>query len=204
MAFGFHLVTVGNLPANEVLSRVDGVASGLGFLSRASVWHGFHQRFYRQSDHHPELLVAFDFQTERCAVSVYPLEEKELLAYGSQLLVRLWSSVAISLHAALGRTFLDIGFGTIQTGEIDGPLLFVDWYQYYSLHLVERWGLPRLKEGPFYRVDEYPNGACGLWLAPSPLERLGRLKAAEYLGVQLPKLYGKNPQTGEQMEIPWN
>lgn len=204
MSFGFHLVTIGDLPANEVLAQVDEIAKGLGFLSRGAVRHGFHQRFYRQGDEHPEFLVAFDFQTRRCNISIYPLEQKELLAYGPQLLVRFWSNVAISLHAALGRTFLDIGYGTIQAGEIDGPLVFVDWYQYYSLHLVERWGMSRLKEGPFYRVDEYPNGACGLWLAPSPFGRLGRLKAAEYLGVQLPKLFGKNPQTGEQMEIPWN
>jgi hypothetical protein len=204
VAFGFHLVVTHACPAEEVLRRLDEVVKALGFSSRASTEYGFKQRFYRQSDQHPELSVAFDFQPEHYELSMYPLEEMDVLAYSQEVLVNLWSNTGASLRAALGRTFLEIGYGTVQVSEIEGPLQFVDWYQYFSQRVVDRWGIRYLRDGPFHRVEEYANGACGIWLAKSPFERLNRRSAAEYLGVTLPKLFGKNPQTGEPMELSWN
>jgi hypothetical protein len=204
MAFGFHLIVNQICPTEEVLRRMDGVAGVLGFSTTASACHGYQQRCYRQGEHYPELKVAFNFQPQRYEISMYPLEEKEVLDYGAVVLVKLWSSISTSLDAALGRTFLDIGYGTIQPAEIEGPLQFLDWYQYFPSSVVNRWGISYLRAGPFYKVEEYSNGACGIWLAAFPFERLGRMKAAEYLGVKLPRLYGKNPQTGEQMYIPWD
>jgi len=204
MSFGFHLVALQDQPAVDMIRRVDEVAALVGFSARESNRYGVRCQSYRLNDSHPELLVGFDFSPDLYQAATYPLEEEVLLAYGSDLLVKFWVSISVAMDAVLGRTLTEGGYGCIQAAELAGPLQFIDWYQYFSPSMVERWGISRLREGPFYRVEEYPNSACGIWLARSPLERLGRAKAAEYLGVNLPKLQGKNPRTSEPIEIPWH
>jgi hypothetical protein len=201
---GFHLVVKEYRTAAEVLRRMDEIAAALGLSSRAAEEYGFHKRFYRLNERHPELPVAFEFQAEHYEVAMYPLEEKEMLAYTPEALVKFWSQTGRDLNGCLGRTFFGMRYGTVRPAEIEGPLQFVDWYQYFSPRIVDRWGISYLRKGPFYKVEEYSNGACGIWLTDSPLKQLGRRKAAEYLGIELPKLYVKNPQTGEQVEVPWH
>jgi hypothetical protein len=203
VALGFHIVVAGDRPAEQVFKCMDEVAGSLGFSPRESWENGFQQRSYRRSDQHPELCFWFDFRPGHYHAAMTPLVEKEVLVYGLDFLVGFWSGLCLHLDAALGRTYREGLYGTVDPSEIVGPLRFVDWYQFFSPGIVDRWGLKRLREGPFHTVEEYPSGACGIWLSNSPFERIPRSKAAEYLGVVLPKLYGKNPQTGEPMEISW-
>jgi len=203
MPFGFHLVAPQSCTAEEAFRKVDAVAHDLGLSSREGAEHGCPKRFYHRNDEYPELSVAFNFKPNWCEMVMFPLEQKEVFAYTPDTLVKIWSGICIHLGAVLGRTFLDIGFGAVQPVEIKGELQFLDWYQFLSKSIVSRWGTAYLRSGPFYKVEEYSNGACGIWLAHSPLDRLRRAKAAEYLGVDLPPLYGKNPKTGERIIIPW-
>jgi hypothetical protein len=203
MALGFYIAVAGDRPAEEVFKCMDEVAGRLGLSPRETGKYGFQQRSYRRSDQDPELCFWFDFRPGHYHAAMSPLAEKEVLGYGLDFLVRFWSNLCLHLDAGLGRTYREGLYGAVDPSEIAGPLRFVDWYQFFSARIVARWGLDRLRQGPFYRLEEYPGGACGIWLSKSPFESIPRSKAAKYLGIVLPKLYGKNPQTGEPMEISW-
>jgi hypothetical protein len=159
---------------------------------------------YRRKPGEPDLSILVDPNPDRVEHYIHPITEEHLRVYGPELLVRLFSNLCIRLDADLARTFPDTGYFIVTPPELNGQLAFIDWYQYLSPKLVSRWGLEYLRRGPFHRVEIYPNGGCGIWLAASPEPPLGRTKAAEYLGITLPKLYGRNPQTRENIEIPWD
>lgn len=203
MAFGFHLLTNTPRSLEQVRKDLDDVAAALKFSPTTATTEMSKRRYWRQEGE-PGLSVLTDLAADYLQIYAHPITEEHLHVYGPELLVTFFSNLSIRLDAVLARTFPDTGHFIITASELNGTLAFLDWYQYLSLQVVRRWGLDYLQNGPFYKVESYPNEGCGIWLARSPYEPLRRAKAAEYLGITLPKLYGRNPQTRENVEIPWN
>ena len=163
------------------------------------------EEFLCKSGDGPELTTFLVQHSDQSEIYFFPFDEEHLQAYTPAKLVELFSAVCMQISAFLGRTFsITHNFGTVKRSEITGGLEFLDWYQYLSPSAVNHWGIEYLRNGPFYKLDEYSNGACGIWLAETPDMALKRTLAAEYLSIKLPKLMGKNPRTGEPMEIAWS
>jgi hypothetical protein len=160
---------------------------------------------YRRRESDPGLDLFVDVKSDHSELYVFPVDDEQLLAYTPRAIVDFLSGLCIALDVVLGRMFsLVHGFGTVKEPELVGKLEFLDWYQYLSPRIVSRYGIEYLRGGPFYKIEEYPSGGCCILLADSPEQRLGRIKAAEYLGIKLPKLVGKNPITGQPLEIAWS
>jgi hypothetical protein len=103
----------------------------------------------------------------------------------------------------LARSFDEYAHGIIKEQELDGTLEFVDWFQYLSPNLAQRWDAEVL-HGAFGAASQLSSGAWCLWLGGSPMDELvGRRHAAEALGVTLRPAIGRNPKTGEPIVIPW-
>jgi hypothetical protein len=203
MAFGFHLFTNRARSFEELWKDLDEVAGPLQFFPVSSR-SDLTKTIYRRKQGEPDLSILMEPKPDHVESYVHPITEEHLRVYGPELLVTLFSNLCIRLDANVARTFPDTGYFIVTPSELDAQLAFVDWYQYLSPKVILRWGLEYLGKGPFHKVETYPNGGCGIWLAASPEARLGRTNAAKYLGITLPKLYGRNPQTRANIEIAWD
>jgi hypothetical protein len=98
----------------------------------------------------------------------------------------LTTAIAQSCDAILVRSFHpSVSEALVQGDELGGDVKHLDWYQYWGPTIVARWGLERLRQGPFYRVESQPTGACVIWMGPHPFrERISVKAAVEYLGIQ--------------------
>ena len=88
------------------------------------------------------------------------------------------------------------GEGLVQESEINGPLEFIDWYEYFGPHVVERLGRDLVLSIPAFRITEVARGAIVMLLAARPWEDFSRRHVAAHLGVVLrPTLW---PQPGNR------
>jgi len=202
---GFYFIVDQPLGKSVVLSQVDSAWADADFHVEVAIKYGFEYRYYRRNEREPVISASYEFGPSSFGMAFHPVKHEHFAVYGSDLLTKVFAEVCIKSNAALGRTFGESLYGTVKHEEVASSLQFVDWYQYLSKSIVQRLGGTEfLKQGPFFKVEEYANGACGIWLAPSPDQFLGRQRAAKYLGIELPKLYGKNPITGNPIGISWN
>lgn len=202
---GFFAYVKDSCDTKMVRSRFLDTANRLGFSCVSKHTIVGETSVYRRRESDPGLELSFDTKSDHSELYVFPVDNARFLAYTPRAIVEFLSGLCIALDVGLGRMFSMVdGFGTVKETELVGKLEFLGWYQYPSPAIVSRYGIEYLREGPFYKIEEYPNGACCILLADSPQQKLGRVKAAEYLGIKLPKLLGKNPITGQPMEIAWS
>jgi hypothetical protein len=136
--------------------------------------------------------------------TIYQISRPRLESYGAERFARFFVAACAATDVELGRSSAAYCIGYPTPSELDGPLEFVDWIQYWSAPIVARWGLEKLREGPFHRIDPFPDGAAAVWLAPDPFSpAMSRAAAAEFLGITLRPLVGDHPDTGERVHIPW-
>jgi hypothetical protein len=136
--------------------------------------------------------------------TIQRISRPHLESYGVERFARFFLAACAATEVELGRSDSAFCVGDPHTNELDGPLEFVDWIQYWSAPIVARWGLEKLRSGPFHRIDAFPDGAAAVWLAPDPFsETMSRAAAAEFLGITLRPLVGDHPDTGERVHIPW-
>jgi hypothetical protein len=126
-------------------------------------------------------------------------------AWSSEQFANLLKRLCRGLKVGLGRSFRGGGGGQglMSPQELVGPLEFVDWFQYLSAPIVSRWGVSYVAEGPFHRTESLDDGAMVLLLGADPFEGLlSRKKAAEYLGIGLRPLVGKDFH-GNPVHLEW-
>ena len=116
----------------------------------------------------------------------------------------LLAAISTRLNLAIGRTSRYNMDCLPAEDEWEGALNMVDWFQYFGPELARRWTSDYLRSGPFERAEMFPGGAVALVVAPRPFGRLPRRAPADYLGIALRPLYGRNPATGERIVIPWD
>jgi len=131
------------------------------------------------------------------------VREHHLEEYGAEQLAELFAWLSDCTHARRGRTTGAVAPGFVRTDELDGQLEFVDWFQYWGASIVRRWGVSRLRAGPFHSVVTRADGAYVLLLAEQPDdETMSRRAAAEYLGIELRPIYAQ-VEAGKPVRIPW-
>jgi hypothetical protein len=125
--------------------------------------------------------------------------------------VERWTDRASGRHEAVevgidgqmrtsNENFTMVGKSSELAGDIDG----LDWFQYFSPRLARAWSMEYLRRGPFFRVEGFEDGAVSIFLAANPFVRYSRRTAADYLGIRLRPVLGRNPVTGAQFVIPWD
>jgi hypothetical protein len=135
---------------------------------------------------------------------IHQISRPRLESYGAERFARFFVAACAATDVELGRSSAAFCLGWPELSELDGPLEFVDWIQYWSAPIVARWGLEKLRSGPFHHIDAFPDGAAAVWLAPDPFSpAMSRAAAAEFLGITLRPLVGDHPDTGERVHIPW-
>jgi hypothetical protein len=123
--------------------------------------------------------------------------------YAPPRLAEMFTRICAGLDADLGRSDLGGGYGLIRETELDGPLEFIDWYQYIGPRIVERMGRDRLLASPAFRMTTLESGAIVMQLATGPWDDFSRTKVADHLGIRLRPLTGRNPMTGEPIVLNW-
>jgi hypothetical protein len=133
------------------------------------------------------------------------VEDRTFQALGPQAVAAIFTSLAARLGSLLARSAVGSLFGAISQAELEGPLEFVDWFQYYSPSVVARLPQSGLAVPPFTAVRWGRDGSCSCILGASPFEWLhGRVAVAVALGIALRPLTARNPKTGEPIVIPWS
>lgn len=132
-----------------------------------------------------------------------PRGREDPTSYTHARIAEVFTQACAHLDAYLGRSDGGPGCGFVQDGEIDGPLEFIDWYQYLGPRVVERLGRGLVLSAPAFRITEDGRGAVVMLLASGPWDDFSRRAVAAHLRVTLRPLYGRNPATGERVIIPW-
>lgn len=151
------------------------------------VRHGIEHRAYKFESGGPPIEVSFEFKEKSFSLAMF-VQDSHYRDYGAFFMSRLFVKFSMAAQAELGRTFVDM-FECLTTNELTEGIKSLDWFQYFSANTVKRWGQEHLKKGPFYRVEEFDNGAYGIWLSPSPYDMPAPEPFAEYLGIKLPPLF---------------
>jgi len=153
----------------------------------------------------PPIDVYMDLSGSDARVLVGPLERSVVEAWGAETLAAYLTRLSRGLGVRLGRSFRGGGggHGIVQPQELGGALEFVDWFQYFSAGIVARWGASYVAAGPFWKTERFEDGSMVVLLGRDPFEGLGSRKAAaEYLGIELRPLLGKDFH-GNPIELEW-
>jgi hypothetical protein len=144
------------------------------------------------------------FGTPHLALSVY-ITRRILAALGPERWGECFLQISERLNLDIARSSPSLTIvSDLDEAEVEGPVAFVDWIQYWSPSKVARWGLETLTRGPFARVDACDNGGAAVWLVRDPLiEPMSRATAAAFLGLTLRNTLRKDDTTGEWLSIPW-
>jgi hypothetical protein len=104
---------------------------------------------------------------------------------GPDTFASLVTSLAQRCDAILVRSFFPQEPAMVLEEELSGDVTHLDWYQYWGPTIVARWGVERLQQGPFHRVEALPNGACVIWMGADPFTggHMSVKAAVEYLGI---------------------
>jgi len=125
--------------------------------------------------------------------SIYPITNKLRRSSGDDKLRSLLRDLCDGTSVLLGRTDTAEMMGVVTEAELQSGPDWFDWFQYWGPDLVRRWGLDRIKAGPFRLVEPRPSGACALTLFDGPDDpdqmKLQR-RAAKHLGIQLREFPG--------------
>jgi hypothetical protein len=185
MSRGYIAISNQFLTKEELFSRIDPWMEKEGLLGSYFVRHGIEHRAYTfRSDRLP-LEVSYEFK-DSCFLAIF-VDDCHYRQYGAPFISRLFYKFSMAAEAELGRTFVDL-FECLTQDELANGVKSVDWFQYFSANVVNRWGAAYLKKGPFHRVQDFENGAFGIWLSPTPYDMPAPERAAEYLGIKLPPL----------------
>ena len=188
----------------DVAAAFDAAAAaiGLSFVNEQRSASGVDRR-YADSGVEP---VGFSYTlTPPCQALVslgyYPSGREQ---YAPPRIAEAFTSICTALDADLGRSDLGGGYGYIQERELEGPLEFIDWYQYLGPRIVERIGRERLLASPAFKITELDRDAILMMLAAGPWdEDWSRLAVANHLGITLRPATARNPKTGEPIVINW-
>ncbi len=135
------------------------------------------------------ILPAFDLatdQTEADAVADFAL--------------RLCSLVAPPIARSFS-VVMDNGY--LLADEFDGPLRWIDWWQYLSAPVVDRVGRSRLQSLDVYQVADGPHNGLVVRATRLPHEPVRRKPLAEHLGIRLKPWRDWHPDTQTWSERAW-
>lgn len=199
-----HAMLPAGLPDAYVASAFDAAAAaiGLSFVDEQRSKSGVDRR-YADSGVEP---VRFSYTlTPPCQALVslgyYPSGREQ---YAPPRIADAFTHICAALDADLARSDLGGGYGYIQERELEGPLEFIDWYQYLGPRIVKRIGKERLLQSPAFRITELDRGAILMMLAAGPWdEDWSRLAVANHLGITLRPVTARNPKTGEPIVLNW-
>lgn len=157
-----------------------------GLRGQDFVRHGMEHRAYSFRGNGPPVEVSFEFTDKNFSLAMF-VQDQHYREHGANFMSRIFARLSIAAEVELGRTFVDM-FECLTTQELTQGIKSLDWFQYFSANVVKRWGPEHLKKGPFYRIEEFENGAYGIWLSPTPFDMPAPEPFAEYLGIKLPPL----------------
>jgi hypothetical protein len=186
MSQGYITVSNHSCTKADLFSRVDTRLEEEGLLGQDFVRHGIEHRAYSFRTGGPPIEVSFEFTPKNFTLAAF-VQDYHYQNYGACFMSRVFARFSIAAESELGRTFVDL-FECLTAKELTGGIQSVDWFQYFSANVVKRWGAEYLKKGPFYRVEEFENGAYGVWLSPTPYDMPAPEPFAEYFGIELPPL----------------
>ncbi len=131
------------------------------------------------------------------------IDEMQWAALGPERLADLLFALSLRADVILARTTSLEDTAVVLDDELDGDVKGLHWFQFLSPRIAARWAADNVMRGPFSRVLTDGSGAVGLVLPGTPFLVKGRRAAAQYLGIQLRPIYGRNPVTGERIVIPY-
>ncbi|MFN8092767.1 MAG: hypothetical protein U0599_11190 [Vicinamibacteria bacterium] len=141
------------------------------------------------SDWHVLVSPAFDSQTDE--------QEADLVS-------DLAYSLGVATDAIGGRSFSYVdGNGFLTADEVDGPLRWVDWLQYFSSAVADRVGRDRLTRMPAFERRDGQNGGVFVRTTRLPYAAYSRRELAGYLGITLRTMRDWNPETRTWSEREW-
>ena len=144
------------------------------------------------------------WQGSWAAWAVFPIDYGAYEAYGAEVFVCLFRALCRSTTPVLARSFHPTGLDMMGENEIVGQVDYVDWIQHYSPRIVAAIGAERIRSAGFYHLEEFSDGAV-LALAKSDYtgSYSNRKAIVEGLDLRPRRMMGRDPQTGEPMEIAW-
>lgn len=151
------------------------------------------------------IVAGFDRHGEWLYFVAYPIPEVVFAQVGPDKLSGFLRDVCEQTGAALGRSYKEGAHAAATEREAEGEIEYLEWFQYFGTAIVARWGLQRLKDGPFHRVEVLPSGACAIWLWDSPFDQReaeSTKRAAEYLGITLRPHFIRD-SSGKQVKLNW-
>jgi hypothetical protein len=108
------------------------------------------------------------------------------------------------LDAPMARSFSTVmPNGYIDPDEIEGPLRWLDWWQYLGAAVVSRIGRAPLKALNVFQVSDGPGEGLVVRVTQSPTEAFRRRPLAEQLGIRLKPWRDWHPDTQTWSEREW-
>lgn len=202
--FGFHAFFPANVPREDALRHADSAAAGV-VLGCVGFEGGLRPRITYGRPGLSPLPVRFDFGERWNQWGMYPVAREVFEEHGAVAVGSFLRGLCERVGVVLGRSLKEDHHAVAHEREIEGPLEYIEWFQYLGPAHVARWGAEYLQRGPFHRVEVLPSGACALWLRESPYdptERESTRRGAEYLGIKLrPHLIRESD--GSLVELKW-
>jgi hypothetical protein len=190
---GFNAWFGQGVPDTDAAAKVRDAISGLGFERQTGPSPVPQVTRFRVAGAAGYVSVAIESGPPWASVALHPIKKEFRQSFGDERLRVVLRQLCEKLNATLGRTYGESLHGVVNRHEVESGPEWLDWFQYWSPAIISRWGIDRIKTGPFHLVELAPNGACAITLykGPEDPEQMAlRAKAAEYLGIPLRRRVG--------------